>query len=152
MTSGALVKWDGVNQKLVTSASNVGSDTQPVKIVGGEPVQVANALALASSVTPAFGTCTINTAQFTGGDIVYAKIGRIVILSMRGLRALATGSDQVICTDAPRCSSQISSHWHSITDSGDVGNTWIDVSSTMIKQSVIGIHTFWQTIVYLSDE
>lgn len=51
MTSGALVKWDGVNKKLITSSANVGDDTQPVKIVGGQPVAVSGALQTVLTVT-----------------------------------------------------------------------------------------------------
>ncbi len=40
LTSGALVKWDGVNKKLITSSANVGDDSHPVKIVGGAPAAV----------------------------------------------------------------------------------------------------------------
>lgn len=42
MTSGALVKWDGVNEKMIAPASNIGSDTRPIKIVNGEPVEVTD--------------------------------------------------------------------------------------------------------------
>ena len=51
MTSGALVEWDGVNEKLVTSSANVGSDSQPVKIVGGVPVAVSASLLSETSKT-----------------------------------------------------------------------------------------------------
>lgn len=44
MTSGALVKWDGVNQKAIAPASNTGSDSKPIKLVNGEPVAVTNDL------------------------------------------------------------------------------------------------------------
>ena len=44
MTSGALVKWDGVNQKIIAPSSAVGSDVKPVKIVDGAPVAVTDDL------------------------------------------------------------------------------------------------------------
>lgn len=44
MTSGALVKWDGVNEKMIAPASNIGSDNRPIKIVNGEPVIVSEDL------------------------------------------------------------------------------------------------------------
>ena len=50
MTSGALVKWDGVNKKMIAPKSSVGSDVRPIKIVDGIPVIVANDLALDSAV------------------------------------------------------------------------------------------------------
>lgn len=50
MTSGALLKWDGVNKKAIAPASNVGSDVKPIKIVNGQAVVVENDLALDSAV------------------------------------------------------------------------------------------------------
>ena len=44
MTSGALVKWDGVNKKMIAPASNVGNNNKPLKEVGGELVAVDNDL------------------------------------------------------------------------------------------------------------
>lgn len=44
MASGALVKWDGANSKLIAPSSNVGSDSKPIKIVNGVPTEVANSL------------------------------------------------------------------------------------------------------------
>ena len=44
MTSGALVKWDSVNKKMIAPASNVGGNTKPLKEVGGELVPVDNDL------------------------------------------------------------------------------------------------------------
>ena len=61
MTSGALVKWDGVNEKLITSSANVGDDTHPVKIVSGAPVAVTDKLMKdkVSSSTVTVNGCTI---------------------------------------------------------------------------------------------
>lgn len=44
MTSGALVKWDGMNKKMIAPPSNIGSDTKPIKIVNGEEIPVTNDL------------------------------------------------------------------------------------------------------------
>ena len=44
MTSGALVKWDGVNQKLIAPDSNIGDDDHPVKISAGIAVPISNSL------------------------------------------------------------------------------------------------------------
>lgn len=63
MTSGSLVKWDGVNKKMIAPASNVGSDTQPVKIVNGEPVQVSSPLA-----TEAYANLFSHLYDPTGND------------------------------------------------------------------------------------
>ena len=68
MTSGALVKWDNVNQKMIAPASNIGDDGHPVKIVGGIPVPVSEDLttktASASLFLPAsFNYSSANTWQ-----------------------------------------------------------------------------------------
>lgn len=44
MTDGALVTWDSANVKIKAAASNIGTDAQPVKIVGGVPVPVTVSL------------------------------------------------------------------------------------------------------------
>lgn len=44
MTSGALVKWDGVNNRMIAPASNAGDDLKPIKIVNGEAVAITNNL------------------------------------------------------------------------------------------------------------
>ena len=52
LTDGHIVLWDGTNQKAITAgvgtgdlihgSGNIGDDTHPVKIVGGEPVAIPN--------------------------------------------------------------------------------------------------------------
>ena len=61
MTSGAFVKWDNVNQKMIAPASNAGSDTKPIKIVNGEAVAVTNDLV------------TTDTAQSITGKKTYVQ-------------------------------------------------------------------------------
>ena len=49
MTSGALVKWDGVNNRMIAPASNVGDDTHPIKVVDGIQVPTAELVDLSSA-------------------------------------------------------------------------------------------------------
>ena len=87
MTSGNFVLWDGVNEKAITSAlgpngvikgsGNIGSDTQPVKIVNGEPVAVGTAL-LQNTVE----SQPVTLGQFSSGTITAYKIGHLVIVNM----------------------------------------------------------------------
>ena len=44
MTDGALLKWDGTNIKAATVFGNIGSDTKPIKIVGGVAQAITNDL------------------------------------------------------------------------------------------------------------
>ncbi len=42
MGNGALLKWDGTDQRAETLTGNIGSDTRPIKIVNGVAVAVTN--------------------------------------------------------------------------------------------------------------
>lgn len=64
MTSGAFVKWDGVNQKAIAPASNVGDDLKPIKIVNGEAVAVTNDLVSTSGAQTVNGD-KLFTSQLT---------------------------------------------------------------------------------------
>lgn len=92
MTSGALVKWDGVNKKLITSSANVGSDTQPVKIVDGAPVAVANALALASDVEYTSGTVPVLEGT---GTVLWYKLGPMVMIELKSFAPAGIGNRTV---------------------------------------------------------
>lgn len=61
MTSGALVKWDGVNNRMIAPASNIGSDTKPIKIVNGEAVAVTNDVINTAGGQTINGSITIRT-------------------------------------------------------------------------------------------
>ena len=75
MTSGALVKWDGVNEKMIAPASNVGSDTRPIKIVNGEPVAVVNELIdTSSNPQTKTGILTIGTLNLTSNNYVIIPV------------------------------------------------------------------------------
>ena len=92
MTSGALVKWDGVNQKIITSSANIGDDTHPVKIVGGEPVAVTGTLQPEIVDTAVAGyspdpSITWNTSFST----VY-RYGNVVVVSFGGCGFSNTGN------------------------------------------------------------
>lgn len=85
MTSGALVKWDGVNNRMIAPASNVGDDTHPVKIVNGEAVQVTDSLQIELvQLNDVFSlNLASNTAVFNLGSITASKTGSM-ILSISG--------------------------------------------------------------------
>ena len=69
MTNGAIVTWDGTNKKAVAAASNIGSDTKPIKIVNGQAVAVTNDLAVNSQVVHNSGdeTITVPTPVLSPG-------------------------------------------------------------------------------------
>lgn len=92
MTSGALVKWDGVNMKMIAPASNVGSDTKPVKIVNGEPVAVADDFALATAVASEANSITPLEGS---GSITYRKFGKMVIINIINYTPTAAGTRMI---------------------------------------------------------
>ena len=75
MTSGALVKWDGVNEKMIAPASNVGNDTHPVKIVNGEAVAVVNeVIDTSGNAQSKTGALTVGTLNISSTDRVIAPV------------------------------------------------------------------------------
>ena len=92
MVSGAYVRWDGVNLKLIAPDVNTGDDTHPVKFVDGAPVAVTNALALASDVASDTGTLTPLEGS---GTINYAKFGKIVIININNYAPVGAGTRSI---------------------------------------------------------
>lgn len=78
MTSGALVKWDGVNNRMIAPASNVGNDTKPLKLVNGILTEVSGNLQ--EALTP---SAVINASRDLGntstGTIKYTTYGKMVV-------------------------------------------------------------------------
>lgn len=83
MTSGALVKWDNVNQKMIAPASNIGDDSHPVKIVNGSPVAIGKTLvndvytASQSGVTLPSGWTQVKVTSVTVPAGKYIAIGQL---------------------------------------------------------------------------
>ena len=92
MTSGALVRWDGVNDKLIAPASNVGSDDSPVKIVNGELVQISKVL----SNTVQSNNATMNVS----GSWAQTKIVSVTVPAGKYLMTtqtmFSTGTGEVV--------------------------------------------------------
>ena len=90
MTSGALVKWDGVNEKMIAPASNVGDDTHPVKIVNGSPVAIGKDLvndtysSHQSGVTLPAGWTQVKVTSVTVPAGKYIAIGQLDYASGNG--------------------------------------------------------------------
>ena len=88
LTSGALVKWDGVNQQMITSSANVGDDTHPVKIVGGEPVAVSGTLQDALTVETLVDDSNLKVYRY--GKVVQVSLNQYAT-GGTGTRTLKTG-------------------------------------------------------------
>ena len=85
MVSGAYVRWDGVNQKLIAPDVDTGDDTHPVKFVDGAPVAVTNELQ--TKLTRNYRQLTVN-----GCTIEVVEYGEMVTYSMCDQTPSATGS------------------------------------------------------------
>lgn len=85
MTSGALVKWDGVNMKMIAPSSNVGSDSKPVKIVNGEPVAVTTDLQTKLELTNVASGSGYTVRRY--GPIVIVNLNLIGPMTISGLPA-----------------------------------------------------------------
>ena len=86
MTSGNFVLWDRVNEKAITSSlgpngvikgsGNIGSDTQPVKIVNDVPVAVTDPLI--KDVVSAATNLSLNATNTSAGTVTYFTYGKLV--------------------------------------------------------------------------
>ena len=92
MTSGALVKWDGVNSKMIAPSSNVGSDSRPLKQVNGELVPVAADLQEELSVTEIYNQSGVKVVQY----------GKVVSVSFYGYNPGTTGTGLFVAGNLPR--------------------------------------------------
>jgi len=94
MVSGALVKWDGVNDKLIAPDSDIGTDTQPVKIVDGAPVQVSAALqtALLDEVVTGYSLSGLSWGANYSGVYRYGKVIQVNV----GSGSLPNGTGNAI--------------------------------------------------------
>ena len=107
MTSGALVKWDGVNEKMIAPASNIGSDTKPIKVVNGVATAVAYDLIQNSISTVAYATIDSTNWNGTTSYVGYEKIGPIVHVTYQLISNLGswTAYQQIaITTNLPKAS------------------------------------------------
>lgn len=120
MVSGAYVRWDGVNQKLIAPDVDTGDDTHPVKFVDGAPVAVANALALASDVAYETGTLTLLEGT---GTVRYYKMGKMVVLSVENFQPPAPGNRNIANLPYPVVSDVFGTFMDNPTDNARQGYT-----------------------------
>ena len=99
MVSGAYVRWDGVNQKLIAPDVDTGDDTHPVKFVDGAPVAVLNKVltektnATSDDITSIFTSAgiTVNSVKrYVIGPLVFFEFLSLNITS--GMNAQVSGA------------------------------------------------------------
>lgn len=145
MTSGALVKWDGVNQKIITSSANIGDDTQPVKIVDGAPVAVANALALASDL-PDFEYQPITFLEGTGYG-TFVRFGRVCVVTIVNYAPATAGTRTI--ANLPYA--QASNAYSVVKESGTNQCRLLAVENGTLRTTVVvGDSQYIGQIVYMT--
>lgn len=135
MTSGALVKWDGVNMKMIAPASNVGSDSKPLKQVNGELVPVATELQTKLELT--------NVASGSGYTV--RRYGPIVIVNINFI-------GPITISDLPSASGYYSSRLNG-TNTSNIGKasiasgtTTVNVTRESTSETMVG------SLFYLTSE
>ena len=107
MFSGALVTWDGVNNKLIAPDSDVGDDTHPVKIVDGVPSAVTDALQkeLQNDVVTCYSVAAGTTFPSPLSSV--RRYGQLVIVNFGGSTFADTaGTVTDFLTDLPTAAAQ----------------------------------------------
>ena len=140
MTSGALVRWDGVNQKIITSSANIGDDTSPVKIVGGEPVAVSGAL------QPAL----LRIPLVDSGGVKVSRYGQLVFVSFVAYNHGDTSTHTVV-SGLPKAAQ------YAVGAFGDnvsqyAGSAWIAENSTSLQAKQLSATNVWASFVYITSE
>lgn len=144
MTSGALVKWDGVNQKIITSSANIGDDTQPVKIVGGEPVAVTTPLLQGSYSS---GSGTRDAVNTESGTFSYEKWGRMVVVHY-SFKPVSSGNDIVVASGLPAA---VSNTFGVSTNPSGISNGLITANTSgQIMVNTASTETKYGCVVYIS--
>ena len=133
MVSGAYVRWDGVNQKLIAPDVDLGSDTKPIYLADGAPVAVAKdlqtALPLSAEITLASG-------------IVMRRWGKIVQIS--GNNLTTTGGFQSV-SDVPKSVMRVTQYVDG------PGNVWIEPNATTLQWRITSGSGRYFSIFYLTD-
>lgn len=147
MTSGALVKWDGVNEKMIAPASNVGTDTKPVKIVNGIPVAVTDALQkeiVAQTITPVLNGIT---------NVTVTRVGKIVQINFNNTNIDNVPDNTLMISGIPTvtygCAHNLI-QWNSGANGGmllaNPGN------NGFFKYLQVGLGNYYGTITYITDD
>lgn len=138
MTDGALVVWDSTNVKIKAGSSNIGDDTSPVKIVGGIPVPVTNALQPALS----------NSTTVISSGVEYVRYGNVIHMEFYGL-TVAAGLNYIpsVPKSVKFCSSTIIKGG----GGGIVGYSQIDKGTTTITIIANEAATIYGSLTYITE-
>ena len=111
MINGELLQWNGTGQKAVCSgvnlsqivrgSDNIGSDTKPVKVVGGVATAVTDDL-LVDKIVDITYMVTLNPAYVQCSSFNVYRYGKVVSVYFQNLQFLTNDNDVQIATGLPK--------------------------------------------------
>ena len=150
MVNGELLQWNATGEKAVCSgvnlsqivrgSGNIGSDTKPVKIVGGVATEVTDALQKQLSMT-----LIVNSA----GICVY-RYGPIVVVSISAYNHGATG-EHVAYSNMPTCVFHTSASLLGQTSNFN-GAMWIQSNARNLFINQNAVQLSYGNMVYLTTD
>ena len=136
MVSGAYVRWDGVNQKLIAPDVDLGSDTRPIYLADGAPVAVANALQ----------TELIDTSTALDSTTTVRQFGKVVMISISG----KTVSGTTYINDIPKSTLYA---WGGLVfiNESEAGHVQIAAGETKLKVIPTAAGVVYGSITYITE-
>lgn len=139
MVSGAYVRWDGVNQKLIAPDVDLGSDTRPIYLVDGAPVAVSNALQ----------TALTDTSTAFNPNITIFQFGKIVVVSINSL-SVTPGTVHTF-SGFPKSTGFFLSALGGPNSTGWTGTIEITANSTTLNVRSTQYSTVFGTLIYITE-
>lgn len=157
MTSGNILTWDGVNKKAITSGKSVsdletdigakvsgtgdiGSDTEPVKIVNGVAVPITT-----GSLQP---TLTVSVLYDAAG-VKVVRYGKVVQVSVGGFSPGTTGTSITVTTGLP--ASKAYAYGAMFNNYDVAGDFFINAGSTTLLMNVKTNAPFYGSFIYITE-
>lgn len=169
MTSGNILEWDGVNKKAITSgksvsdlntdiaakvsgSGNIGSNTKPVKIVGGEAVPVAGELQTKLGAVDITNQISVNTNYITGVHAI--RYGNVVTVSFAGSSTPSTTNNTTVVSGLPKAKYTTPTLLWQWTDGARIAMVLADTDGTlkMWNNAAYTAGAIYSSLTYIADE
>lgn len=139
MVSGAYVRWDGVNQKLIAPDVDSGDDTHPVKFVDGAPVPVANALQPELAPTVVYASSGVSVVAY----------GKVVTVSFTGWNPGTTGTNLFVIGNLPKA--KIYGYGPLFNNLTLCADAFINAGDTNLKANVNTSTSLYGSFTYIAE-
>lgn len=157
MTSGNILLWDGVNDKAITSGKSVsdletdigakvsgtgdiGTDTEPVKIVNGVAVAITT-----GSLQP---TLTVSVLYDAAG-VKIVRYGKVVHVSVGGFSPGTTGTSITVTTGVP--APKAYAYGTMFNNYNVAGDFFINAGTTTLLMNVRTNAPFYGSFTYITE-